>query len=382
LDAATARGFLETDALRAAYFELPDPSLLDSVAPAWLIEVRRFNVSARRAAHVLSSISGATAAETLGFEADIQNAVHSWFRGEKQRDGAALGGAVRHAGRAFEDLVRGVHDTVTGSGSGNKTLAEMLARVRTRLTEVAPDFEPHLLEDVSQLLRRLRNASTHEQTSPDFGRIRARLSTELLLATAEYFQILHRKNLLLASVPDAADARKKCAIQGQPGRHYFFGLDGDDTGRELERLFQTNSGPEAFNRFSAAVDSAIRVIANRVTLPPIRGEVLFASGDDILFKGQFDRDALEEMRSVYVRLSGGYTCSLGFGSTPKEAYVALKMAKAAPGKNSVMGIELVESHDLGTGEDSTGTGEDGVSTVSVQPPNKPLQRTSRKAARR
>jgi hypothetical protein len=103
----TKRGeFLLPADLREAYVELPDPSLLDSVAPAWLTEVRRFNVSARNAACTLVSICGASAAARVGFEGDIQNAVHSWFSGEKNRDGAALGGAVRHIGRAFEDLVR------------------------------------------------------------------------------------------------------------------------------------------------------------------------------------------------------------------------------------------------------------------------------------
>lgn len=91
IDTSRRGDFLLPDDLRLSYVELPDPALLDSVAPAWLTEVRRFNVNAREAARTLVSICGANTAARIGFEGDIQNAVHSWFSGEKHKDGAALG---------------------------------------------------------------------------------------------------------------------------------------------------------------------------------------------------------------------------------------------------------------------------------------------------
>lgn len=340
LDTPRRGVFLAPTDLRLAYIELPDPALLDSVAPAWLTEVRRFNVKAREAARSLVAICGTNTAARIGFEGDIQNAVHSWFSGEKHRDGAALGGAVRHVGRAFEDLIRGVYESLSKNSKRPKTLNDMLDQICTRLNQVAPDYEPQLLEEVSQLLRRLRNASTHEQTSPEFGRIRARLSTELLLATSDYFRILNAKGLLKHPITTSA-VENKCAIEGKAGERYYFGLDGDDTGKELERLFQGAFDEESFSRFSTAVDSAIQAVSEKLKLHPINGEVLFCSGDDILFKGVYDVDALEDLRSTYARLSGGRTCSVGFGRTTKEAYVAMKMAKATPGKDSVIGVELI-----------------------------------------
>lgn len=345
LDTPQREEFLTPANLRDAFVELPDPALLDSVAPAWLTEVRRFNISAREAAQTLGKISGASTATRFGFEGDIRNAVQAWFRGVKLGDGAALGGAVMHIGRAFEDLIRGIFESISVNDGRPKTVNEMLGKVRTHLNEVAPDYEPQLLEDVSQLLRRLRNASTHEQTSPEFGRIRARLSTELLLATSEYFRILNVKGLIK---PGAAVVLTggRCAIEGKAGDQYYFGIDGDDTGRELERLFQGEFGEEAVSRFSEAVDAAIRTVSERLKTAPINGKVLFSSGDDILFKGTYDANAIEELRSTYSRISGGYTCCVGFGRTLKEVYVAMKMAKATPGKDSVVGVELMSAQDL------------------------------------
>jgi hypothetical protein len=114
------------------------------------------------------------------------------------------------------------------------------------------------LVDIANLLRQLRNASTHESTSADFGRIRARLSTELLFAAAEYFKVLHSHALLDASPPISAPpiATAKYTVQGTPGREYYFGLDGDDTGRQLEELFQAGATDAQFSRFAESIVKA------------------------------------------------------------------------------------------------------------------------------
>jgi hypothetical protein len=82
-------------------------------------------------------------------------------------------------------------------------------------------------------------------------------------------------------------------------------------------------------------------MAKSVQQSPLNGEVLFAVGEDLLFRGTYDRDAVADLKNMYSRLADGVTCSVGFGKTMKEAYVALKMAKAAPGKDAIVGIELV-----------------------------------------
>ncbi|NJN07775.1 MAG: mCpol domain-containing protein [Richelia sp. SL_2_1] len=37
------------------------------------------------------------------------------------------------------------------------------------------------------------------------------------------------------------------------------------------------------------------------------------------------------------------TCSIGYGSSLTETYLALKIAKTKPGKNSIVGIQFKDS---------------------------------------
>ncbi len=349
LDTEGKRGFLSHDELRSAYTELPDPLGLDALAQAWLTEVRRFKIKVKETSQTFTKICGIDSAKKNGFKGDIENAINSWFHGERTLDGAALGGAVRYVGRAFEDLVRGVQNelftgTLTQTKKSDDRLYQMLNQICSRLFETAPDYEPKLIEDVSQLLRRLRNDATHEQISFELGRIKARLSTELLFSTSDYFRILFDDGLIKPLSTTIKPERQKCKINGQSGLKYYFGLDGDDTGRELERLFQLDVNNESFRKFSNEIDNAMKKVSKKVKEAPLHGKIIFCSGDDLFFQGKYHVEALEELRYTFNLVSGGRTCCIGFGKTPREAYVALKMAKANPGKDCMIGVEFVEGN--------------------------------------
>lgn len=335
--------FAGPDLLRDSYVALPDPSSLDKVAPAWLTEVRRFSVNARRVAQIFAAIGGSRTADRVGFQGDIENAIQAWFRGSRQDDGPALGAAVMHVGRAYEDLVRVVYRAVfPDSAAHPPDVSPAMDQLLKHLREVAPEYGAHILAGMSGVLRDLRNASTHEQVLPELGRVRARIATELFLAIADIFSILHGNGVLSPlHTGNAAKQAKRCIIEGRRGETYFFGLDGDDTGRRLERLFQASASESDFANFSRLVDEARDALGRKILLAPINGEILFSSGDDILFKGCYDALALDDLRYTYRQVTGVQTCSIGFGRTLKEAYVALKMAKASPGKDAVMGVEIV-----------------------------------------
>ena len=68
-------------------------------------------------------------------------------------------------------------------------------------------------------------------------------------------------------------------------------------------------------------------------------KVIFETGDDILFKGLFTEVDLQEMQKIYSDETS-MTCSIGYGWTLQSAYVALKIAKAQPGKNFIYGVEV------------------------------------------
>jgi hypothetical protein len=338
---ALANSFWTPVQIEAAYVELPSPSVLDSIASYWLTDVRRFRATADDTATRLLQVSALFEPQRAGFVGDFSHAVRSWFSGERQRDGSALGGAVRYAGRAFEELIRTIYKTICSPGGRASSPQQMVDAITAAIQSAAVDYDPELIEDIARLLWRLRNASAHEQVAADFGQVRARLSIELLIASAAYFGVLHDRHLIRPHDGGAAGLQR-LSLAGRPGEIYYFGLDGDDTGRRLEELFQAASADRAFRSFSKMIDAARKQIADRLAKPPLSGEVLFCSGDDILFKAAYVPEAIEELRSMYQQRTSGLTCSVGYGKTPREAYVALKMAKASPGKNCIAGVRVVE----------------------------------------
>jgi hypothetical protein len=344
-DSGNLKGrFWTEDEIREAYFELPSPTWLDRLGPSWLTEIRRFRRRIEAEGDRLQSYFGSQVFDEDHFRREVRHAVEAWMDGERTGDSATLRGSVRSIGSAFEELLRAVQRRVgIASEGGHPSLAQGIRDVHTFLESVAPGHKPQLLHDISGLLKELRNTSVHEVTPTNLERIRARLATELLLSAVDYVAVLADEGALERRAENGektAMSPVEVGSEGQPGVEYYFGLDGDDTGHKLESLFLEDAEAEQFKRMSEPVDQAIRAIAKRVGEPPIRGKVLFASGDDILFRGRYSRQTLDALRETYRDLSKGLTCSIGFGDSPKAAYVALKIAKARPGKDSIQGVIL------------------------------------------
>ncbi len=92
---------------------------------------------------------------------------------------------------------------------------------------------------------------------------------------------------------------------------------------------------------SNSITKAIEEIKKYIRGNILRNAIIFAAGDDMLFKGAFNEAILYTMQEIYHKHTVGMTCSIGYGKTLLEAYLALKLAKAERGKNRVVGIELV-----------------------------------------
>ncbi|MEM7714908.1 MAG: mCpol domain-containing protein, partial [Cyanobacteria bacterium P01_A01_bin.68] len=63
----------------------------------------------------------------------------------------------------------------------------------------------------------------------------------------------------------------------------------------------------------------------------------------------FKQHELEEIKEIYKKSTkmsdpsgSGLTCSIGYGRTLTETYLALKIAKTQPGKNSIFGFKLAD----------------------------------------
>ena len=119
----------------------------------------------------------------------------------------------------------------------------------------------------------------------------------------------------------------------------YYGLDGDNTGQALEELFVNSTSEDKFKKISESIVKAINEISKFIRSNP-KNSVIFAAGDDLLFKGYMDEDMLKNIQKMYESTTSGLTCSIGYGRSFQEVYLALKLAKTQPGKNSIIGIKI------------------------------------------
>lgn len=348
-----ADGYWELPELRKGYVGLPAPARLDLVAPVWLTEIRRFQDKAVAASESFRRISGSPDdGQHLAFREAIVHAIDALFKGEEasQRKHSAqyiasLDGAIRYLGNAFETLVNVAHQRLKLPGGNRKALNVRLSELREHLAKIDAGHDAMVFRETTDLLRELRNAATHASQSRAIALLRARLATELLFLVTELFDTLSANGSLSPLPTGEVDAPATYRLEGTPGQCLIFGLDGDDTGRMLEQMFQDDRPTGDFEAFSKRIDTAMKAVSKEAKNPPLNARILFCSGDDLLFEGNYDSSALEALRDLYARMTEGQTCSVGFGRTPKEAYVALKMAKAKPNKDSIAGVTIVTPGD-------------------------------------
>lgn len=111
----------------------------------------------------------------------------------------------------------------------------------------------------------------------------------------------------------------------------YFGLDGDSIGRQIELLLIQNKVEEVKN-FSRNIEQALENIKKKVIEK--KGEIIFCSGDSILFCGEFDNNFAIKTLQEFQRQTGR-TASMGIGSNMAKTYLGLKLAKAKGGNQYV-----------------------------------------------
>lgn len=118
----------------------------------------------------------------------------------------------------------------------------------------------------------------------------------------------------------------------------FLAVDGDDVGRKLEYYIITNqlkSLQEFFVNFQLAMKWLENMLVNEYS-----ATIIFNGGDNLLadiYNIPLSVGDIDLIRIKFSTISGN-TISIGLGNSPRNAYIALKIAKAS-GKNRT---ELVE----------------------------------------
>lgn len=201
-------------------------------------------------------------------------------------------------------------------------------------------------EKTSSLILLLRNAGVHKTSSLKlrYERIRANLVLEASFSFLEFCtEILLNKETKKSK---EIDVREILCSEIKPNEDYIYGIDGDDTGKELERLLK-NKNINKLEKFSKKVKEARKKIVKFLEDEKKKngGKIIFEAGDDILFKGKLSMKDLKTIQEKYSEdfnddTMYGRTCSIGYGKTTEDAYLAMKLAKSGEDKNAIEGIAI------------------------------------------
>lgn len=110
---------------------------------------------------------------------------------------------------------------------------------------------------------------------------------------------------------------------------FFLAADGDDVGRKIEFFIvmnQVESLSSFFNDFQAAMLWLSDILEDEFS-----AKIIFTGGDNLLAEFQSENIQLDRLEKVRVEFSdrSKATLSFGIGSNPRQAYFALKLAKAS-----------------------------------------------------
>jgi len=242
-----------------------------------------------------------------------------------------------------EEVANIILSTIKSAEIENKTLGQKLAEIRDLFSNNAKYFiNEETLEHLTRLIAEVRNNVVHPHPeldrSKEMGAIQSQLSSQLALT---FLQFAIRA---LTAFLDKDGKLLEVQVLEPPGETeetiFYFGFDGDATGDYLEVAFVESGQDEAeVLKRSRTVKEALKTMKKLICQKTRNQDsVLFAEGDNILFKAQYSASLLGELQRIYREKTGLYS-SIGYGRTLREATIALRLAKAKRG-DSIVGVVL------------------------------------------
>jgi hypothetical protein len=225
----------------------------------------------------------------------------------------------------------------------NKTLGQKLGEVRDLFANGPKYFiNTETLEHLTKLITEIRNSVVHPTNNAGRNQesaiIQSRLSSQLALT---FFQFTIKSlSAFLDQNGELVNVQLLEPSAESDGAVFYFGFDGDATGDYLETAFGESSQDEAeVSRRSQTVHKAIMTLRKIIFKETKNQEsILFAEGDNVLFKAKYSPTMLGELQRAYKEQTG-LSSSIGYGKTLREARIAMRLAKAQRG-DSCLGISI------------------------------------------
>jgi minimal CRISPR polymerase domain len=346
--------FLSPNDLQPCYVPLPSTTQLDNIAYLSLVELVRYKKIIQNQTEKYAQID-TVASDKKFFEDNLTHSVQLKLQGDRKKDNAIYRIVASSIAASAEDLITLLINkfslTTNATSESRLTLGNKINLIESELAKKTLDgFDFGFFKKFNDFMLYLRNSSTHKSTTlADIERFKADLSVKMSFPFIEFYADIIYPILNNGNYTESPKKMKRLSgSEMRPEVTYYFGLDGDNTGLMLEELFMSAYDDNTFKQTSKTVFEAIEEIKSYIK-GQVGSKIIFAAGDNILFKAAFEEPTLRKLQQIYYSktsaltysMGSGLTCSIGYGKSLREVYLALKLAKLEPGKNSIVGIEFV-----------------------------------------
>jgi len=227
----------------------------------------------------------------------------------------------------------------------NKTLGQKLGEVRDLFMSNPMYFiNEDVLKHLTRLTAEIRNDIVHPSSvkskSGEILAIESYLSSHLASALLQF--AINAITSFLDQDGKLVNVQILDPQQDTEETLFYFGFDGDSTGRYLEVAFsELNLDESEVLKRSQTIRTAIKDLSNLIKKRTKDNNcVFYAEGDNILFKARYKCLLINEIQRVYKERTG-LCSSIGYGKTLQEATIALRLAKAKRG-DSVVGVSITK----------------------------------------
>lgn len=336
-------GFFGEDVLGGCYIEAPDSKAFDRITYLNLTEMIRYKKIIDTHTNAYTNMD-VNYADKEFFRDNLLHSIELKLKGDLTKNNSIYRIAASSIGAGLEELVSLLLDSISRkhghSLDSRMTFGPKLDKIESKVQKCAPpEFDLVFFGLLNKFMLHLRNSTTHKgRLLTKLEKFKAELAVKMSFPFIEFYtDIIYP---LLLSDEDIEKPRQFRKLSAAKREKFYAGLDGDNTGALLEELFVACGDESEFRKMSTSIEGAIRNIATAIDKKWGPKAVIFAAGDDLLFKGALNITDLQLMQKTYFD-NTGLTCSIGYGKSFQEVYLALKLAKTEPGKNSIMGIEFV-----------------------------------------
>ncbi|MFP5268700.1 mCpol domain-containing protein [Coleofasciculus sp.] len=276
----------------------------------------------------------------------LLSGINSRLIGEVTKESYSYRHSIFASSAGIEEVANIILTIVNNADLENKTLGQKLTEVRNIFSKNPKYFvNTETLEYLTRLITSIRNDIAHPSSENGYSKeltaIQSRLSSQLAFAFLQF--TTKTLSAFLDQNGKLVDIKILEAPIEEEQTVFYFGFDGDSTGDYLDMAFSQSSEDEVRQR-SKIVHGAISELKKLIYKETKdHNSVLFAEGDNILFKGRYQVSLLNELQRIY-KDKTGLTGTIGYGKTLPEVALAMRLSKAKGGDN-VMGIALKDSEE-------------------------------------